>query len=126
QLPKTGDYIRAEIAGRPLIVVRHGDGSVKVLMNRCAHQGARLARAACGNPGKFFRCPYHAWTYKTDGSLLSIPLKNGYEGTALSECESSKGLTLVKNVRVYRGFIFVKLNDVGPGFEEYFGDSLSS
>ena len=32
----------------------------------------------------------------------------------------------MKNVRVYRGFIFVKLNDVGPDFEEYFGDSLSS
>jgi phenylpropionate dioxygenase-like ring-hydroxylating dioxygenase large terminal subunit len=27
---------------------------------------------------------------------------------------------------VYRGFIFAKLNDVGPDFEEYFGESLSS
>jgi benzoate/toluate 1,2-dioxygenase subunit alpha len=126
QLPKNGDYIRAEIAGRPLIVVRHSDGSVKVLMNRCAHKGSRLVSAPCGNTGKFFRCPYHAWTYKTDGSLLSIPLKNGYEGTALGECEASKGLTTVKNVRLYRGFIFVKINDVGPDFEAFFGDSLSS
>lgn len=126
QLPKPGDYITNEIAGRPLIVVRHADGSVRVLMNRCAHKGSRLVSAPCGNTGKFFRCPYHAWTFKTDGSLLSIPLKNGYEGTQLHDCEASKGLVPVAGVRSYRGFIFVKINDVGPSFEEYFGDSLSS
>jgi phenylpropionate dioxygenase-like ring-hydroxylating dioxygenase large terminal subunit len=126
QLPEPGDYIRVEIAGRPLIVVRHTDRSVRVLMNRCAHKGSQLVSAPCGNTGKFFRCPYHAWTFKTDGSLLAIPLKNGYEGTQLHECESGKGLVAVKNVRLYRGFIFVKINDVGPDFESYFGDSLSS
>jgi phenylpropionate dioxygenase-like ring-hydroxylating dioxygenase large terminal subunit len=126
QLPKPGDYLRAEVAGQPLIVVRHQDDSVRVLMNRCAHKGSRLVSAPCGNTGRHFRCPYHAWTFRTDGSLLSMPLKEGYEGTALHECDSAKGLVTVPNVRLHRGFIFVKLNDVGPGFEEYFGDSLSS
>jgi benzoate/toluate 1,2-dioxygenase subunit alpha len=126
QVPKPGDFITLDLAGRPLIVVRHTDGSVKVLLNRCAHKGSRLATDPCGNTGKFFRCPYHAWTFKTDGSLLSIPLKSGYEGTRLQECENGKGLTAVKNVRLYRGFIFAKLNDVGPSFDDYFGDSLSS
>lgn len=126
QLPNPGDYLRAEIAGQPLMAVRQSDKSVRVMMNRCAHKGSRLVSAECGNTGKFFRCPYHAWTYKTDGSLLAIPLKNGYEGTQLSQCEAGKGLTLVKHVRLYRGFIFVKLNDAGPDFDEYFGDSLSS
>lgn len=126
QVPKPGDYIRNEIGGRPLIVVRHTDGTVRVMMNRCAHKGSRLVSAPCGNTGKFFRCPYHAWTFRTDGSLLAFPLKNGYENTGLSECESAKGLSVVKNVRVYRGFVFVKLNEQGPGFEEFFGDSLSS
>ena len=126
QIPKPGDYLTVDIAGRPLIAVRHTDGSVRVLMNRCAHKGSRLVSQACGHTGKFFRCPYHAWTFKTDGSLLSIPLKNGYKGTALGECEASKGLVTVKNVHVYRGFVFARINDAGPGFEEYFGDSLSS
>ena len=126
QIPKPGDYLTVDIAGRPLVAVRHTDGSVRVLMNRCAHKGSRLVNAPCGNTGRFFRCPYHAWTFKTDGSLLSIPLKNGYEGTALGECEASKGLVTVKNVHVYRGFVFARINDAGPDFEEYFGDSLSS
>ena len=126
QIPNVGDYLRNEIAGQPLIVVRHQDGSVRVLMNRCAHKGSRLVSAPCGNTGKHFRCPYHAWTFRTDGSLLSMPLKNGYEGTALPECEAAKGLATVANVRLHRGFIFVKLNGGGPGFEAYFGESLSS
>ena len=126
QVPKPGDYITNEIAGQPLVIVRHTDNSVKVLMNRCAHKGSRVVNDSCGNTGKFFRCPYHAWTFKTDGALLSIPLKNGYENTGLHDCEAGKGLVAVRHVRLYRGFIFVKLNDVGQDFEEYFGDSLSS
>ena len=63
QLPKPGDYITYELAGRSLIVVRHTDGSVKVLMNRCAHKGSQLVSAECGNRGIFFRCRYHAWTF---------------------------------------------------------------
>jgi len=126
QIPKTGDYITNDIGGRPLIIVRHTDGSVRVMMNRCAHKGSRLVSDACGNTGKFFRCPYHAWTFKTDGSLLAIPMKLGYEGTQLMQCESGKGLVTLNNVKVYRGFIFAKINDAGPGFDEYFGDSLSS
>lgn len=126
QIPEQGDYLNVDIAGRPLIVVRHTDGTIRAMMNRCAHKGSRLVSAPCGNTGKFFRCPYHAWSYKTDGSLLAIPLKKGYEGTGLSECESAKGLTLIEHLRSYRGFIFVKINDVGPDFETWFGDSLSS
>ena len=91
QIPKAGDYLRAEIAGQPLIVVRHQDDSVRVLMNRCAHKGSRLVSAPCGNTGRHFRCPYHAWTFRTDGSLLSIPLKDGYEGTAPARVRFGQG-----------------------------------
>lgn len=126
QIPNPGDYLTATVAGRPLIVARHTDASVRVMMNRCAHKGSKLVSDGCGNTGKFFRCPYHAWTFKTDGSLLSIPIKNGYEGTGFEDCEASRGLSVVRNVETYRGFIFGKINEVGPDFKSYFGDSLSS
>lgn len=126
QIPKPGDYLTVDIAGRPLIVVRQPDGSPKVLMNRCAHKGSRLVSQACGHAGKFFRCPYHAWTFRTDGSLLNTPVKEGYDGTAMRDCEAGQGLVVIPHVREYRGFLFAKINDVGPGFEDYFGESLSS
>jgi benzoate/toluate 1,2-dioxygenase alpha subunit len=126
QIPKSGDYLTVDVGGRPLIVVRHGDSEVKVLMNRCAHKGSRVVSAPCGNTGKVFRCPYHAWTYRTDGSLLNFPAKEGYEGTKVRECEAGKGLVPVAHVRAYRGFVFAKINDAGPDFDDYFGPSLSS
>src|SRR3954453_9636514 len=107
QIPKPGDWIRSEIAGQPLIVVRHTDDTVRVLMNRCAHKGSRLVSAPCGNTGRFFRCPYPAWAFDTDGALRAVPLKLAYEGTDFRHCDSAKGLVTVKNVRLYRGFIFV-------------------
>jgi phenylpropionate dioxygenase-like ring-hydroxylating dioxygenase large terminal subunit len=126
QVPKPGDYFTTEVAAQPVIMVRHTDGSVRVLMNRCAHKGAKVVTHPQGNTGRFFRCPYHAWTFKTDGALLSIPLKNGYENTHFQESTGARGLVAVPNVEVYRGFVFARLSEDGPAFKEYFGESLSS
>ena len=95
QVPQPGDFITADIAAQPVIMVRHTDGKVRVLMNRCAHKGTKVVYDFAGNTGKTFRCPYHAWTYRTDGSLLHIPLKDGYEETKLHETEAVGGLTPV-------------------------------
>ncbi|MEM5404368.1 aromatic ring-hydroxylating dioxygenase subunit alpha [Paraburkholderia unamae] len=126
QVPQAGDFITADIAGQPVIMVRQPDGTVKVLRNRCAHKGARLVSQASGNVGRFFRCPYHAWTYKMDGALLSIPLRQGYEGTSLDACPASRGMGALRHVASYRGFVFARLADDGPEFHAYFGEALTS
>jgi len=126
QVPKPGDYITTTIGTEPVIMVRHTDGAVKVLYNRCPHKGTKIAIDGCGNAGKFFRCPYHAWSFRTDGSLLSIPLKKGYEGTGFERSHAAQGMTPVAEVETYRDFVFAKLNPGGPDFASYFGDSLSS
>jgi phenylpropionate dioxygenase-like ring-hydroxylating dioxygenase large terminal subunit len=126
EIPDAGDYRTLDIAGRPLLMVRQSDGGVAVLYNRCAHKGAQLCSDPCGNAGRFLRCPYHAWTYRLDGSPLAVPLKPGYEGTGLADCESGHGLSRVAASRVYRDFVFVRLAPDGPDFETYFGPSLQS
>lgn len=126
QVPKPGDFVTTELAGRPLIVVRDDEGTVRVLMNRCAHKGARVTSEPSGSTGRFFRCPYHAWAYKTDGSLLAVPLKKGYDWDQLTACEAGRGLPRVENVAIHRGFVFCRLSDHGEDFATYFGDSLSS
>lgn len=126
QVPAVGDYATADVAGRPVMLVRGEDGAVRVMMNRCAHKGAKLVSEACGSTGAFFRCPYHAWAYNLDGTIRAIPLKSGYEGTRLAECETSRGLSVVVNTVNYRGFVFSRLSSTGPDFDAYFGASLSS
>ena len=126
QIPNTGDYYTTTIGNQPVVMVRHTDKSVRVLYNRCPHKGTMVAGEVCGNTGKFFRCPYHAWTFKTDGSLLSIPLKKGYENTGLESSEAAQGMARVDQVRNHRGFVFCRLSETGDSFEDFFGDSLST
>ena len=126
QIKNSGDFITSKIGNQPILVSRHRDNTIHVLYNRCPHKGVKIASEPCGNTGKFFRCPYHAWSFKTDGSLLAIPLKKGYDGTGFSDAPASKGLSRVENVKIYRDFIFAKLSKNGPSFEDYFGESLST
>lgn len=126
QIRNTGDFITSKIGNQPVLASRHRDGQVYVMHNRCPHKGVKIASEPCGNTGKFFRCPYHAWSFKTDGSLLAIPLKKGYEGTGFDTDQAARGLTRIENVKIYRGLIFVRLADEGLSFEEFFGESLST
>lgn len=126
QTPNKGDYITTTIGTQPVIMVRHTTGEICVLHNRCPHKGTKIAIDAAGNTGKFFRCPYHAWSFKTDGCLLAIPLKKGYKDTGLEGTEAAKGMKAVGAVKNHRGFVFARLAETGLSFEDFFGDSLSS
>ena len=126
QLPNVGDYVSLDIAGRPLVLVRDSDARIRAYYNRCAHKGARLVNEESGNTGKFFRCPYHAWTYKLNGQQLAIPFKEGYDGTRLGTCASGQELTAVADVVNYRDFVFVRLAPEGLSFQDYFGEVLQS
>jgi len=124
QVPEPGDFVTAELAGQPLILVRRADRSLQVLANRCAHKGAAILTDPAGNTGRAFRCPYHGWSYRLDGSLLGLPMQTGYEGTRMRQCEAGQGLHRVASAE-HRGFVFVRLGEDGPAFQDYFGSALA-
>ena len=114
QVPEKGDFITTELAGQPVVMVRHrGDGKVRVLFNRCGHRGALVCNQSCGNV-KNFRCCYHGWTFKTDGQLMSVPLKGGY-GEDFDLKDPKFGMTPVPKFDSYGGFVFASLD---PGASE--------
>jgi benzoate/toluate 1,2-dioxygenase alpha subunit len=127
QVPQPGDYHATTVGDHPVIMVRHQDGSVRVLHNRCAHKGVMLVNdGGSGNTGRHFRCPYHAWTYRTDGTLLAMPLREGYAHPHFESCEAQRGMGAVGAVEVHRDFVFCRLNPRGIGFGDFFGESLST
>ncbi len=71
-----GDIYPVTAAGQPLIVVRGHDGQVRVFHNACRHRGTKLLEQPCTNRRKII-CPYHAWTYGLDGSLIATPHFSG-------------------------------------------------
>ena len=115
ELPNKNDWITTFVGRQPVIVNRDKAGFVRVMLNRCRHRGATICEAKKGNaPG--FVCPYHAWTYGTDGSLKGLPMPKGYKDFDKSD------YTLV-NLRVesYRGLIFATFNEDAPPLEEFLG-----
>ena len=45
-------------------------GRLRAFFNVCRHRGTRLCEAASGRFSETIQCPYHAWTYATDGRLV--------------------------------------------------------
>lgn len=62
----------------PLLLVRQADNTVQAFLNVCRHRGARVVPEGSGTEARTFVCPYHAWTYKPDGSLRAVPESYGF------------------------------------------------
>ncbi|VTU21038.1 3-phenylpropionate/cinnamic acid dioxygenase subunit alpha [Variovorax sp. SRS16] len=126
QVPKPGDYFTTRLGREPMVMLRHTDGSVQVLYNRCAHKGARIVPEGSGSVGKFMRCLYHGWAYHCDGTLLSVPLRSGYEDTALDLQAPQFSVRKAARVASYRGFVFASLAADGPDLETFLGGVATS
>ena len=45
EIPQPGDFLTRSIGRQPVIMVRGKDGTISVLLNRCAHRGSKIGRA---------------------------------------------------------------------------------
>lgn len=116
QVARPGDFFTTRLAGDRVIVARHADGRIHAFHNRCSHRGAEVCLASAGNARNFV-CPYHAWTYRTDGSLASVPLQDAYQGAL-------RGLEPVARVASYRGFLFGSHAKEGEDLEAFLGPEV--
>jgi phenylpropionate dioxygenase-like ring-hydroxylating dioxygenase large terminal subunit len=119
QLKKPGDFVRTRLAAHEVLVTRHQDGQIYVLHNRCPHRGARLCMVDRGS-SRLFACPYHAWTFRPDGSLASVPHPKSYPKT-FDLADPQNHMRRIARVASYRGFVFATLNDDPPPLTEHLG-----
>jgi len=117
QVPMPGDFITTELGRQPVIMTRHRDGSVHVLLNRCTHRGPKVVNERCGHAARL-TCCYHGWTYDTDGRLLNVPVP---EGCGEGFDREAFGLARAPRVGEYRGFVFASLAPKGSSFEDHIG-----
>ena len=76
ELQQAGDYKTMDVAGMPVLLVRHEDGRARAFVNACAHRGSPVA-AGCGNRASFV-CGYHGWTYNRLGELVGIAARREF------------------------------------------------
>ncbi len=120
QVSSPGDYELVDLLGEPLIMTHAEDGRVRVLSRVCRHRGADLfpqtGGARRGNTTKLV-CPYHAWVYRLDGSLIGAPLMQDAQGFVSSECP-----LLEVRSETWNGWVFINLS----GDAQPLGPSLTS
>jgi glycine betaine catabolism A len=105
QLPNPGDFLTQEIADESVIVIRTKDGDIRAFANVCRHRGTRLLEEPSGHVKNAIVCPYHAWTYSTEGRLVGTPNVHAEDGLPRNEY----GLWPV-TLQAWEGFLFVSFS----------------
>lgn len=114
-LPDAGSYLASSIGRTPVLLVRdRRDGTLRGFLNACRHRGAQLLEGK-GTCERQIRCPYHAWSYGTDGSLIGVPYRDEFT------CDvSSMGLVPIR-VGTVGPLVFACLDPAAPPLEEWVG-----
>ena len=78
QITRPGDYLVSSMGEESVILCRDRAGRIHVFLNSCRHRGMKVCRYDEGNTVEF-TCPYHGWSYATDGALVGVPFaKDAY------------------------------------------------
>src|SRR5271166_263343 len=114
-IPKAGDYVTFDLGSESVVVLRDRDGALRGYHNVCRHRGARLLDNAGNCPGPI-TCPYHGWSYRQDGSLIGVPMRDTFPGL-------DRGEFSLKPVRTDTafGFVFVALRGDPPPVSKVWG-----
>lgn len=124
ELKNAGDAAPVTAAGHPLLMVRNGEGRIRVFHNICRHRCLKLVDTP-KNVGKLIRCPYHAWAYDLNGTLRASPHFGGTgQHDAKGFDKSSSGLVPVRT-HVWHDWVFVNISGDAPPFEDYAGSLIA-
>jgi len=107
EIANPGDYQTIDYLGESVVVIRGEDRQVRAFTNVCRHRAMRLVEGPSGCARKLV-CPYHAWTFESDGRLSGVPMKSEYPSLRLED----NGLAPVAH-EVWHGFVFVNLAPAG-------------
>ena len=119
ELPEPHSYLvkDIEVCGVQALIMRDGDGRVQAFHNVCSHRNNLLVseREGCN---RIHKCPYHGWSYGSDGQLRGVPDEKCFFGLQ----RSSAGLSPIAT-RLWHGWIFINLEaKPAVSLEEFLGD----
>jgi choline monooxygenase len=115
QVAAPGEFVTAEVAGEPVVVVRGADGVLRGFFNVCRHHAAAVMTAPCGKVDRL-RCPYHGWTYDLAGQLRGVP---EFEGVCDFDRQATGLVPLA--VATWEGLVFVHLDPAPVPLERHLG-----
>lgn len=106
-LARSGDWLRFDLAGEPLLLTRDENGELHALSRVCRHRNIDLLAGNAERGGNQARivCPYHLWSYRLDGRLAGAPEMQKAAGFERGECRLPEA-----RIETWQGFVFVNLD----------------
>ena len=115
KLPEPGSYVTLSIEGQPVVAMRNREGDLKAFYNVCKHRGHELLSGE--GQTRRITCPYHAWTYDLNGSLVVAPRSEHIENFNLKEICLDK-----VQIEVFCHLVFVNLDPDAAPLAQQAGD----
>lgn len=112
-IPQRGDFHTFDFLGQSVVTVRGDDGEIRSFHNVCRHRAARLLDGPKGHCGRRITCPYHAWTYATDGRLIALPQCDAFQGL-----DRQRHRLVSLEQEIFFGFVFVRFAPGAPSVRE--------
>ncbi|HEY6627807.1 MAG TPA: aromatic ring-hydroxylating dioxygenase subunit alpha [Acidimicrobiia bacterium] len=106
-----------EMGDESVLLVRDEDGTLRAFSNVCRHRGHELAPVGDAIDVRLIRCPYHAWSYRLDGSLRAAPTF-----TQSPTFDMGEFPLISIGVDVLGGWVFVDLSGSAPPLASHFGN----
>ena len=122
-VPSPGDFAASRMGEEEVILVRGRTGTIHVFLNTCRHRGMKVNRYDQGN-ALVFTCPFHAWTYDTDGKLVGVGYQKQAYGPDFNKADWP--LPEVAQVSNFYGSIWATWDPKAPSFEDYLGPMKES
>jgi nitrite reductase/ring-hydroxylating ferredoxin subunit len=106
RLAATGDFLRADVGSRSVVLVRENPECVHAMRNACLHAGYRVCEEESGRTDRLF-CQYHGWYYALDGKLTDPMLQP-------KMTDRSRFRLPRYAMRIERGLVLVDPSTVAP------------
>ncbi|WP_231639102.1 aromatic ring-hydroxylating oxygenase subunit alpha [Sphingomonas profundi] len=116
ELREAGDYVTYDIGPYSFLIVRGADDVIRAFYNACLHRGTQLRASDSSGFAEQLRCPFHGWTWSTEGDLQSIPCRWDFPHVR----DDMFKLPQVK-VATWGGFVFLNMDEHAVPLEEYLG-----
>ena len=118
EVPRQRDFFTLDLPRDPVLVLRGEDGVLRAFLNVCRHRGAKLLEGAAQCKARL-SCPYHGWSYHTDGRLAGRPA----EHTFADHDTQSLGLRAL-DIEVLCGLVFVRIVPGGASLNSMWAEYL--
>lgn len=120
-IPEVGDYYVYDIGRSSFIVTRVAKDEIRAYYNACLHRGTKLRASGTEGSASEFKCPFHGWSWKIDGSIKTVVCEWDFPHVDRDEFKLPE-----VRVELMGGFVFINMDPNAPTLREYFGEEAMS